>query len=377
MNKQGVPIAAAALAAFLVFLYNRRSGSKKGAAPQASTDTKDSGIVRAKFFYPKPKDGAVRVSELYIHPIKSCRGTPVETAKYNIEGFEHDRQWCIMDVAANRIITAREFPKMVLIVPRIEFDTTAPHKGLIHVTFPENSDCTPFTIPLQPTKDILSNWEILENVTLWPTHDPLDGYIGRSLSGPADTPSTVLSKYFGKSVHLIYKGPRARPIDTTPDFPNLKATAWFQDMYPMMVLSEESMADVNQETKGRVGMQGITESWKEDNVVIRRFRPNVIFSGGGSFAEDNWETIRIGSKGAPNITLVSKCARCLLPNVSPDTGEADKAVPYKVLMKFRTGLDPANKLSPCVGCNGVPDREGVIKVGDVVYVQKMWEEPQA
>jgi len=57
--------------------------------------------------------------------------------------------------------------------------------------------------------------------------------------------------------------------------------------------------------------------------------------------------------------------------VHPGTGEVDKAVPYKVLMKFRTGLDPVQKMKPCVGCNAVPDAEGVVRVGDVVFVRKM------
>lgn len=60
-----------------------------------------------------------------------------------------------------------------------------------------------------------------------------------------------------------------------------------------------------------------------------------------------------------------------LPNVSPATGEPDAAVPYKALMKFRTGLDPADMMKPCVGCNGVPAAPGVVRVGDVVYVRKM------
>lgn len=60
-----------------------------------------------------------------------------------------------------------------------------------------------------------------------------------------------------------------------------------------------------------------------------------------------------------------------LPNVHPDTGEKDKAVPYKVLMKFRTGLDPTQKMKPCVGCNGVPYGNGTLKVGDWVHIKKM------
>ena len=60
-----------------------------------------------------------------------------------------------------------------------------------------------------------------------------------------------------------------------------------------------------------------------------------------------------------------------LPNVSPRTGKRDKAVPFKVLMKFRTGLDPIHKLKPCVGCNGVPSGNGMIRVGHAVYIKKM------
>lgn len=61
-----------------------------------------------------------------------------------------------------------------------------------------------------------------------------------------------------------------------------------------------------------------------------------------------------------------------LPNVDPETGTKDAAVPYKVIMKFRKGLDPLEKMKPCIGCNAVPSREGVVKVGDDVYVKKMW-----
>jgi hypothetical protein len=60
-----------------------------------------------------------------------------------------------------------------------------------------------------------------------------------------------------------------------------------------------------------------------------------------------------------------------LPNVDPETANADKAVPYKVIMKFRTGLDPLQKMMPCVGSYAVPDADGVVGVGDVVFIRKM------
>ena len=47
-------------------------------------------------------------------------------------------------------------------------------------------------------------------------------------------------------------------------------------------------------------------------------------------------------------------------------------MPYKVLMKFRTGIDPENMNKPCFGCNGVPEGRGVVRVGDSVKVLE-WE----
>ena len=64
-----------------------------------------------------------------------------------------------------------------------------------------------------------------------------------------------------------------------------------------------------------------------------------------------------------------------LSNVDPETGVRDTAVPYKVIMKFRTGLDPKRKMKPCVGCNAVPDSDGVVRVGDAVHVIKKYPKP--
>lgn len=195
----------------------------------------------------------------------------------------------------------------------------------------------------------------LPEIEMWPTHAPMDGYICESLTGPRGTASATLSKYFGKPVHLVRKGRKPRRIDPTVTFPELDATAKYQDMYPLLVLSEESTVAVDTELRKHVGSQGIAENWSVDNVPIERwvsadsvlimyiylfvniyllasvcsqtkhylmnnvpvrFRPNIVFRGGGPFAEDNWEEISIGSERSPSITLVSKCTRCLVSSLS-------------------------------------------------------------
>ncbi|KAJ7492265.1 MOSC N-terminal beta barrel domain-containing protein [Mycena latifolia] len=307
----------------------------------------------------------VRVSKILVHPVKSCRGISVQHSRYTPEGLEFDRRWCIIEDKDHTVITAREFPKMVLITPQIQPDLTSPHSGVLSLTFPDESGCEPFSLPLCPSQTALDSWKRIEKVLMW--HVPFDAYICEALpSPPSRSPSAILSSYFGRPVHLVYKGAQPRACDPTATHPKLEAKAVFQDCFPLMVLSQESTTRIEEELRGHVGAQGIDERWKTESLVIERFRPNVVFQGAGPFAEDSWKEIRIGSKDAPIISMVSKCTRCLLPNVSPETGERDKAVPYKTLMKFRTGFDPQNKMKPCVGCNGVPSGVGEIRVGDCV-----------
>ncbi|KAJ7155932.1 MOSC N-terminal beta barrel domain-containing protein [Mycena crocata] len=309
----------------------------------------------------------VRVSKILVHPIKSCRGISVQRSRYTPEGLEHDRRWCIIEGKDQTVITAREFPKMVLITPQIEADPESPNSGVLSVSFPEETGCEPFSVPLCPNQTTLDSWILLPKILMW--HVPFDAYIAQQALPSSDSrsPSEILSSYFGRPVDLVFKGAQPRPCDPTATHPQLEAKAVFQDCFPLMVLSEESTARVEEELRGHVGTQGIDERWKTERLVIERFRPNIVFQGAGPFTEDSWQEIRIGSlPDAPIISMVSKCTRCLLPNVDPEKGERDKAVPYKTLMKFRKGFDPQNKMKACLGCNGVPLGVGWCEVGDAV-----------
>ncbi|PAV22641.1 cysteine ase [Pyrrhoderma noxium] len=303
----------------------------------------------------------VRVTKLLIHPIKSCRGTSVLEANYNEEGLEFDRKLAIIDANTHRVITARERSKMVLIHPRINPDESDFDGGRIDITFPEDSGCKDFAIPLNPCKETLETWTRLENIELWGQND-LDGYICQSIRQETrDVPSRTLSQFLGCEVLLVLKGPRPRSCSPTTDFPSLSANTFYQDGYPLLVASEESLIAVQERLRGEVGKQGVAARWSSDDLVMERFRPNIVIGGAGvPWAEDTWERIQVGANTS-DISLVSKCTRCLLPNVDPDTGVRDAAVPYKVLMKFRSGKDPARLSKPCFGCNGVPSGNGVIR----------------
>ncbi|KAJ3570554.1 hypothetical protein NP233_g4332 [Leucocoprinus birnbaumii] len=285
--------------------------------------------------------------------------------------LQNDRRFCIIDAESGKILTADKLPKLVLIHPEIQTDELSPDGGVLVVNFPPESGCDNFSVPLRPSEETLSKWELVKNIILAKGYDPLDGYICQPSAAGASSPSDILTQYIGKPAHLAYKGPMPRKIDPTYDYPDHKGDAYFQWMYPMLLLSEESMEAILEKTRPLVGTQGIGEKWQDRELEVERFRPNIVFEGTDPFAEDDWQEITIGAPNAPNITLVSKCVRCLLPNVDPDTGVRDAAVPYKVIMKFRTGLDPVYQKYPCVGCYAAPETDGVVNVGDKVYINKI------
>lgn len=97
----------------------------------------------------------------------------------------------------------------------------------------------------------------------------IDGFICESTFGRS--PSKIMSDYFGRPVHLIVKGNTPRPCHPTDTFPELKATTCYQDGYPLLVLSEESIDVLHDEIRARVGTQGIEDKWSKQEFVIERY----------------------------------------------------------------------------------------------------------
>jgi len=186
---------------------------------------------------------------------------------------------------------------MVLVTPKVEVDESSPYGGFLRISFPKDSGSEEFVVPLKPSGEILSTWKLyvildvnrslsitadtngttlqmrrIDDISMWGTS--LDGYICETPplmpSASGRSPSTILSEYLEKPVQLVYKGGRPRPCDKTSLFPELEATAVYQDGYPLLVLSEENVEAVEKELRGHVGTQGIEERWATDRIVVER-----------------------------------------------------------------------------------------------------------
>ena len=56
----------------------------------------------------------MKVSQLYIYPIKSLGGIAVSSVNITDRGFEHDRRWMLID-DNNRFLSQREIAEMALL----------------------------------------------------------------------------------------------------------------------------------------------------------------------------------------------------------------------------------------------------------------------
>ncbi|SPC61157.1 uncharacterized protein UHOD_01487 [Ustilago sp. UG-2017b] len=350
------------------------------------------------------------VSQILIHPIKSCRGTSVAEAPFDHQGLQYDRTWLIIDASTKKFYTARELPKMVLIHPKIQHESNT-----LSIEIPQSETGMPASkveVALQPSEEEVKGYEVVEGIYIWGVY--VDGY---AVSKEADE---KLSVYFGKEVRLVRKGPSAResgPTDPDGKVEWKDAVLRYQDFYPCLLASAESLRDVQRtltasvypqlssssegEEKGRevkVPASVNREYWTPEelsSLPITRFRPNIIVDNAPSsdtnltpWEEDAWTAaeffdsssspseLPLGAeaegKGRAGIYMLAKCARCMVPNIDPETGVRDNILPYRVLQEYRQ-VDPvaAKKGKPCFGMLSVPrEKQGVVKVGDVFRVTK-------
>lgn len=347
------------------------------------------------------------VKQILIHPIKSCRGTSVQEAPFDHQGLQYDRTWLIIDASNKKFYTARELPKMVLIHPKIQSE-----KNKLCIEIPQSETGTPAStveVSLQPDAKEVEGYEVVDGIFIWGAY--VDGY---AVSKEADE---KLSAYFGKQVRLVRKGPS--PRESGPTNPDGKvewddAVLRYQDFFPCLVASAESLRDVQKTLTASVypsisdDKSGEVKSYKVppsvdreywtpeelSSLPITRFRPNIIVDNAPNaestlspWEEDGWtaaevfdssaaEQAPLGAeaegKGRAGIYMLAKCARCMVPNIDPETGVRDNFLPYRVLQEYRQ-VDPvaAKKGKPCFGMLSVPrEKQGIVKVGDVFRVTK-------
>ena len=272
---------------------------------------------------------ALRITSVWRYPVKSCRGEELAAARVEPWGLAGDRRWMIVDAAGGHV-TAREHPRLVLVVPSLNGG------GHLTLTSPDLPD---LVVPVPDGTDLMP-------VSVWDSD---------LLAAPAgDEAAAWLTEIAGEPVRLVYlDDPTRRP--TNPKYSLDSDRVSFADGYPLLLTSEESLAALN-------GWIAEGKKAAEGPVPMRRFRPSVVVSGAPAWAEDDWRRLRIGPVTFRN---AKGCDRCVFTTIDPDTAEKGHE-PLFALARHRRW---DNKV--WFGINLIPDNAGpdaFIRPGDPVEI---------
>lgn len=257
------------------------------------------------------------VSSLFIYPIKSGQGISLLELEVGPRGAVHDREYLVVD-DRGMFLTQRENPRMALLTPTLDGNICTVHA------------------PEAPELELPLRGDRKTNVRVWGFECPADDL--------GDDVARWFTDVLEQSVRVVrFADEVHRPVSKRHS--ELDAEVAFSDGYPLLLISLESLADLNRRL--------------EEPLPMRRFRPNVVVRDCQPFEEDEWKTL-----AAPELRfdLVKPCTRCKITTLNPDTLEYGKE-PLATLAKFRRRADGV-----VFGQNGIAHGPGRLRVGDPVEV---------
>lgn len=260
------------------------------------------------------------VESLHVYPIKSCGGVSVLKMDLDKKGPRFDRRYMIVDEQGN------------FITQRTEHGLTQVRCALVEQAICVQHEDKTLRLPESVTGRGMA-------VSVWRSKvDAVEVREG----------SEFFTQVLGRRVYLVHM-PNSSPRAINPKFSDPTDDVSFADGYPLLLIGQASLDDLN--------------SRLVDDPVhplsMRRFRPNVVMSGGAPFQEDQFSRVRLG---AVSFRGVKRCDRCVMTTLDPDTGTQSKE-PLRTLAGYRK--EDGNVL---FGMNLIHDSIGVLRVGDAVEV---------
>jgi len=261
----------------------------------------------------------IHLSAINVYPVKGIRGIPVPRGFVEPAGLTGDRRWIIVDDHGT-FLSQRTQPRLALLTGAFDGTTLkmdGPGQESLVIRVPDGK----------------------ERIAVRVWRDEVD-----AAAAPAAA-DRWLSSFLEHPCRLAFMDDDgARPISSPRGQPG--DTVSFADGYPLLLISEASLADLNERL--------------DDPLPMDRFRPNLVAAGCAAFAEDRWRRIAIGEAIFRHAGL---CARCSVTTVDQATGIRAGEEPLRTLLDFRQ-----TEAGVVFGVNLVPEKGGVIAAGDPLTV---------
>jgi hypothetical protein len=236
---------------------------------------------------------SVKLTGIFIYPVKSLRGVRLEDAPLVDGRLVGDRTWLLVNTFG-RFMHMRDYPQMA----RVE--ATLTDGGLTVRT-----DTMP-SLEIEPPHGSLGESSEVTHVRLWRRRAPVV-----AVGTHADE---WFTRALGVACRLMAFVPEAGALDV----PAYELHSSLQDATPFHLTTEESLADLNARMATPIPMN--------------RFRPNLVVRGAAPYAEDRWKAIAIGDTV---LRWIKPCTRCVATTTDQETGERKDRDPLLTLAQYR------------------------------------------
>lgn len=258
------------------------------------------------------------LSQIYIYPVKSLGGIVLTELPVEARGLMHDRRWMLVD-ADNRFLTQREYPRLALVSP------TVGEKGLTLAAPGMTALCVPL-VTAGKTETVRVWRSVCEAVSV------------------GEEAAKWFTRYLGRPARLMFMPDETRRA-VNPDYGKPDDIVSFADGYPLLLLGEATVQDLNARLDNPVPMD--------------RFRPNLVVADSAPYAEDGWKRIAVGSAV---FRVVKPCDRCVMTTIDQATA-ARGVEPLHTLAQYRTS---GGKV--LFGQYLIAEGTGAARLGDTVTV---------
>jgi uncharacterized protein len=265
-------------------------------------------------------DTEMRVTRLMVYPVKGLAGQPVDAVEVHDRGLAWDRRWMLVD-EDRRFLTQRQLPKLATI-------KAAVNAGELVLCHGDNMMAIPVEPPASAPKIQATIWRDQVEAVVLPEAGPW------------------VSPIVDHRCELVFM-PDTTRRQVNPAFAPVGDIVGFADGYPVLLIGEASLADLN----GKLG----------DAVPMNRFRPNIVVSSVEPFIEDQWGELEIGTA---RLCGTKACDRCSVPTIDQLTGERTGPEPIRTLSSYRRFGDGVY-----LGQNLIVRQRGTIGVNDLVVVK--------
>lgn len=323
---------------------------------------------------------AMKISEIYVYPIKSLRAVSLTEAVATKYGFQHDRTFKLLQKTSDgyKNMAVSRYPEMTQFLQEIDNDTIIVN----YRAFGNAEKIKTLKIPLVPDSEKL---------------EPFDVNLHNSPTAAFRMPEKYnawFSECFGYEVVLVYLGDNKRAVlfeNMQPLEPD-PLTRFLKKYVPFAGSYVEKMMGLHQNEQWKISFADcapylITSHTSLEDVSSRlpegeemdmtKFRPNIVIKGAfEAYQEDYWGKIKINNNA--EIIMAHNCVRCKSINIDYETGKQGTGPSGEVLKKLQSDrrIDIGAKWSPVFGRYSFWDpkyKSQTVRVGDRVNVTKVNE----